>query len=265
MQIATWNVNSIRTRLPRLLAWLEQDQPDIVCIQELKCTEEQFPFEPLESAGYTAVVNAQKTYNGVAILSRTPAEDVQPGFSQWEDSFNGKSCARLISAWFEDGEGNRFRVFNGYFPVGDMPGTDKFQYKLDWYDALIEELNQTASPDENIILVGDMNVYRDPLLDAKFPEAYEGGPLGNPPLRAKFNELLAWGFHDLYRELNPKQSAFSWFDYRRAGFLRNDGLRLDHILATGPMAVRCREIQMLLDLREGEKPSDHLPVIAMFC
>ena len=264
MQIATWNVNSIRTRLPRLIPWLEQDQPDIVCLQELKCTEEQFPFDELEQAGYTAIVNAQKTYNGVAILSRTEAEGSQIGFSVWEDKFNEKNCARLVSGWYSDEQGDSIRIINCYVPVGDMPGTDKAQYKLDWYDALIEELNQNASPDDSIILLGDMNVFRETALDAKNPAEYEGGPLGNPPLREKFNQLLSWGFHDVFRELYPNKVDFSWYDYRAAGFQRRNGLRIDYILATRAAAVRFKEIKMEIDLRDGEKPSDHLPVVGLF-
>ena len=262
MLIATWNVNSVRSRIPRLIPWLQQEQPDIVCLQEIKCTEEQFPFKEIEQAGYSVILNAQKTYNGVAILSRMEPDDVQVGFEYWDDTFNGKSCARLLSGWYTDDEGRTIRVVNCYVPVGDEPGTEKAQYKLDWYDALLNELLISATPDDEIVLVGDLNVFRS-AIDAKSPQTYEGGPLGYPLLREKFNSLLKWGFHDVFRELYPQKVDYSWYDYRSLGFERKDGLRIDYILATRPTAARFREVKMEIDMRAGEKPSDHLPVVGL--
>lgn len=265
MKIATWNVNSVRTRLPRLLDWLDQTKLDFLCLQELKCTAEQFPADAFKEIGYESSLHAQKTYNGVAILSRQKPQKVQQGFLRWTDEFNGKACSRLISAQFDAPDGQPFRLINGYFPVGDMPGTEKLQYKLDWYDALLKELKEEYSPNvDRLVLTGDLNVYRDPNLDAKFPEKYEGGPLANPPLRERFDGLLNWGLIDLFREQNPGEVAFTWFDYRGLGFVRKDGLRLDYILASYPMGTHCLKVSMDVAQRSGEKPSDHLPVIAEF-
>ncbi len=262
MQIATWNVNSVRSRLHRLIPWLQQKQPDIVCLQELKCTQEQFPYKEISQAGYDVILNAQKTYNGVAILSRTEPIDVQVGFEYWDDAFGGKSCARLVSGWYEDDSGQTIRVINCYVPVGDQPGTEKAQYKLDWYDALYNELNISASPDEQIVLVGDLNVFRSSI-DAKTPAQYEGGMLGYPLLREKFNNLLGWGFYDVFRELYPQKAEYTWYDYRSLGFERKDGLRIDYILATRSAAARFKEVKMEISLRAGDKPSDHLPVVGL--
>lgn len=265
MKIATWNVNSVRTRLARLIDWLDQVKPDFLCLQELKCTDEQFPFDAFAELGYQSTVHAQKTYNGVAILSCQTPQKVQRGFKNWSDEFNGKSCSRLISAQFDAPDGLPFRLINGYFPVGDVPGTEKLQYKLDWYDALIKELQESYdSRVDRLILVGDLNVYRDPVLDARFPERYEGGPLANPPLRERMERLLKWGFIDLYRERHPGESDYTWYDYRSLGFVRKDGLRIDYILSTYPMGTHCLDVTMDVDQRRGEKPSDHLPVIAQF-
>ncbi len=261
MKIATWNVNSIRTRLGRLIAWLSKHQPDVLCLQELKCQEHQFPFEEIAQAGYHAVMLGQKTYNGVAILSKSEPTDVRRGLILAQpdgESQTHDPQARLISAEF-----NGVRIFSIYVPNGSDMTSDKYTYKLGWLDSLVEMLQRDYSPDQFLIICGDTNIIaRD--IDSANPEIWKTTGLGCDEIRQKFDKLCQWGLVDILAQQYPEGGIFSWWDYRNLGFQLNDGLRLDHILATRSLAERCSSITVDRDERKGEKPSDHAPVIAVF-
>lgn len=250
MKIATWNVNSIRARLDRLLAWLAKARPDVLCLQELKVTDAEFPHAQIEAAGYRAAVFGQKTYNGVALLSRSPAENVQRGLPGLDDS-----QARLISA---DIEG--LRVASAYFPNGQEVGTEKYAYKLAWIRRLQEYMDASLRPTDRLVLCGDFNVARDDK-DVARPDQWAGSVLFHADARTALEAVLAWGLVDLVRQLHPEGGLYSWWDYRMLAFPRNNGLRLDYICATPPVARRAVDAQIDREERKGEKPSDHAPVV----
>ena len=254
MKLATWNVNSVRARQERLLRWLEKHQPDILCLQELKGTEDNFPFDAIHEAGYHAAVYGQKTYNGVAILSRTEPSAVLKGFNdETEDP-----QARLISAMIHD-----VRVICAYFPNGAEVGSDKYTYKLDWMDRLVRFLNREASPSDPMILCGDFNVAPDDQ-DVARPEAWMDTVLCHPEVRESLERIRSYGFTDVFRMHHPEGGIYSWWDYRNLGFPKNNGLRIDHIFATEPLAKNCGSAVIDRDERKGKSPSDHAPVIATF-
>ncbi len=254
MKIATWNVNSIRSRLERLLAWLDKTQPDILCLQELKATDEVFPFEALQQAGYHAAVFGQKTYNGVAILSRSQAANVRRGMG---DAMADPQ-ARFLAA-----QVGPLHVVTAYVPNGQVVGTAAYAYKLEWLQRLRAFLAEHFTPDVPLAVCGDFNVARDEK-DVAHPAAWANSVLCHPTSRAAFEQFLAWGLVDVFRQRNPDGGQYSWWDYRMLAFPKNDGLRLDYILATGPLAARCTAAEIDRQERKGEKPSDHAPVIAVF-
>jgi exodeoxyribonuclease-3 len=254
MKIATWNVNSIRARQDRLLRWLEAVQPAIVCLQEIKVTGESFPYQPLRQAGYHAAVYGQKTYNGVAILSRTPPDEVRRGIDDAVDD----PQARLISA---DIAG--IRVISAYVPNGESVGSPKYAYKLHWMGRLREHLRREFDPSGLLILCGDFNVAPDDR-DVARPAQWAGTVLCHSEARHALEEIRAWGLTDVVRRHHPQGGIYSWWDYRMRAFANNDGLRIDHIFATGPMAQRCSAAEIDRQQRSGEGPSDHAPVVAVF-
>ncbi len=254
MKIASWNVNSIRARLERVLAWLETQRPDVLCLQEIKVTGEEFPAQALAAAGYHAVVNGQRTYHGVAILSREPASDVVVGLGDGGDD----SQARLVGARV-----GGFRIFSVYVPNGSEVGSEKFAYKLVWLDRMRRYLEAHASPDEPLLLCGDLNVAPEDR-DVAHPEAWSDTVLCHPDARAALRRVVDWGLVDTFRLQHAEGGFYSWWDYRQLGFPKNDGLRIDHILATAPLAKRCTGASIDRDARKGKQPSDHAPVIAVF-
>jgi exodeoxyribonuclease-3 len=254
MKIATWNVNSVRAREERLLRWLERERPDVLCLQELKVTDEDFPFEPIETMGYHAHVHGQKTYNGVAILTPHDATNVIRGMGDHADD----PQARLIRA---DVKG--VTVWNGYFPNGKEVGSDKYDYKLRWMAQLLETLQRTAASSDDMVLCGDFNVAPD-AQDAANPEKWRDSVLCHDDARDALERLRAWGLVDVVRKHHPEGGVYSWWDYRMLAFPKGDGLRIDHIFATEAMAARCRGARVDRDERKGKKPSDHAPVIAEF-
>lgn len=254
MKIASWNVNSIRARQERLLRWLAEQQPDIVCLQELKVTEERFPFEALHEAGYRAAVYGQKAYNGVAILARTELTDVERGFGDREE----ETQARLIAVTVDD-----LRVLSVYVPNGAEVGSEKYAHKLRWLDRLKRYLKGCDLPERPLVMCGDFNIAPE-ARDVAHPDAWEGTVLFNPEMRAAFCELLDLGLIDTFRKHEDRGGFYSWWDYRRLAFVRNDGLRIDHILATPSLADRCTAAWIDREARKGPKPSDHAPVIAVF-
>jgi exodeoxyribonuclease-3 len=253
MKIATWNVNSLRVRLPHLLEWLAQAQPDVVGLQELKCTQEQFPFAELEAVGYRAAVNGQKTYNGVALLARQPLQDISldmPGFADEQK--------RVIAATV-----NGVRVVNVYVVNGQSVGSEKYAYKLRWLAALRDYLQAELAQHPQLVVVGDFNIAPRPE-DTHDPAVWEGNILCSAPERAAFAALLDLGLQDSFSLLPQAPQTFTWWDYRQAAFRRNLGLRIDHLLVCAPLAARCRSWAVDPAPRRLERPSDHAPVLAEF-
>jgi len=252
MRIASWNVNSIRARHDRLVAWLGKNKSDVVCLQELKVTDEAFPGEALEALGYHAAVFGQKTYNGVAVLSRTKIKATVRGLGDDDPQ------ARLL-----DVEIDKMHVLCAYVPNGQEVGSDKWAYKLAWMSRLRAYLDEHHAPDERVVVCGDFNVARDDL-DVARPNDWAGSVLCHEEARGAFKAILDWGLVDVFREHHPGGGLYSWWDYRMLGFPKNHGLRLDYVLATRPLAAKCTAASIDRDERKGEKPSDHAPVWAEF-
>jgi exodeoxyribonuclease-3 len=252
--IATWNVNSIAARLPLVLQWLEAVRPDVLCLQEIKCIDERFPREELAAAGYTAEVYGQPTYNGVAILSRHPLSEVRRGFTDGEPGDH----ARVISARAGD-----VQVVNVYVPNGQAVGTDKYAFKLEWLARLRGYLDDRFDVRAPVLLCGDFNVAPEPR-DVRYPELWEGKVLVSEPERAALERVREWGLVDAFRLHTEEGGFFSWWDYRAAGFRRNDGLRIDHVWITKPLARRSTAAWIDRETRAWERPSDHAPVVVEF-
>ncbi len=250
MQIATWNVNSIRARLERLLPWLEAHSPDIVCLQETKVTDDLFPREPIEALGYDIAAHGQKTYNGVAILSRLPIQDPRPGILGFDDP-----QARVLSATIAG-----LRIYDLYVVNGKRIPSDKFDYKLAWLDALLADLQHSHSPDQPVVLTGDFNITVDDR-DLWDPEELRETILCSTAERDKLQALLDWGLQDALRMHHDDAGIYTWWDYRAAAFRRGMGMRIDHFLVSAPVASRCSDVQVHRQEREGERPSDHAPVV----
>jgi exodeoxyribonuclease-3 len=254
MRVATWNVNSVKARKERLLAWLGRAQPDVLCLQELKLEDHLFPREELEQAGYVAAVHGQKTYNGVAILARKPLEHVRTGFGDGVED----PQARLLRARVEGIE-----ICSLYVPNGAAVGSDKFAYKLQWLDRLRALLEREHDPTHELVLCGDLNIAPDDR-DVARPDEWSGSVLCAPEVRAAFAGLLQWGLEDCLRKHHPDGGVYSWWDYQQLGFPKNNGLRIDHILATRALAARCAHAFVDRNERKGKLPSDHAPVVAEF-
>jgi exodeoxyribonuclease-3 len=251
MRLATWNVNSIRSREERVHRWLEARRPDVVCLQELKVTEEGFPFETLHAAGYHSAVHGQKTYNGVAILSRVEPKEVERGFGDGGDD----TQSRLVSA--RVGE---VHVVSVYVPNGASVGSDKWAYKLEWLRRLRAWLDRRFDRDDLVALCGDMNVAPE-ARDVHDPERWESTVLFHPDARRAYEAVRAWGLVDAFRLHNDQPGFYSWWDYRMLAFPRNRGLRIDHIDLSAPLSRRCTGATIDRDERKGPRPSDHVPVV----
>ncbi len=256
MMIATWNVNSVRTRKDRIVAWLRKHRPDVLCLQELKCVREAYPFEAFDDVGYRSAVWGQKAYNGVALLSKHELEDVRIGFGA-----PSREQARLISARVRGVD-----VISAYFPNGKSVGTRFYDYKLSWMERLLEHLEQRYSPKDAVVLAGDFNVARSDK-DAQNPEDWKSSVLCHAEAKAKLEAIRRWGFRDIFRKHNPEGGIYSWWDYRRLAFPRNDGLRIDYVFATEALNAVSTGAWADRDQRKGgksDKPSDHVPVVATF-
>ena len=254
MRVATWNVNGLRARLEFVLGWLREREPDVVGLQELKLTDDLFPHAAFEAAGYRALAHGQKSWNGVAILSRDEARVTQTGLPGQEDF-----GARLLSA-----EVGGISFTTVYCPNGKHLEHPDFPRKLAWLDALAAHLTERHEPSRPSLLCGDFNVCPTPL-DSWNGEALEGAIFHTAEERARFQRLLGWGLEDLFRERFPDLQAFSWWDYRGGAFHRKQGLRIDFLLATQPLAERVRSVEIDREYRkkrEGLTPSDHAPVWA---
>lgn len=255
MKITTWNVNSIRAREERLVAWLRAATPDVVCLQETKVVDDNFPFDALKQLGYHAVTWGQKTYNGVAILSRAPLTDVQMGFG---DGAEEDGQARLIAATVDG-----IRIISAYFPNGRTVEDDKYRYKKEWMDRLLAKLGSMDLANEKVLLAGDFNIAPEER-DVNRVEEWTGSVLYNPDMSAYFKKFLDLGLVDTFRLHHEEAGLYSWWDYRMLGFPKDNGLRIDHILASRALASSCRSARIERDMRKGKKPSDHTVVWAEF-
>lgn len=254
MKIATWNVNSVAARLPLALQWLASARPDVVCLQETKCADERFPVEAFAELGYHTAAHGQPTYNGVAILSRTPCEDVRRGLPDDEPG----AQARLIAATVEG-----VRVVNVYIPNGAFVGSDKYDFKLRWLKRLRDFLDEEYWTDDEALLCGDFNVAPEDI-DVHDPKLWRGKILCSPREREALANVREWGFVDAFRQHVKDGGHYSWWDYRAGGFRRNAGLRIDHIWVSEPLAERSRAVWIDKEPRGWERPSDHTPVVAEF-
>jgi exodeoxyribonuclease III len=251
--IATWNVNSLRVRLPQLTQWLAANSVDCVALQETKTEDQGFPRAEIEALGYRVAFSGQRTYNGVAVLARTePAAIVTdiPGFTD---------AQRRVLATTIAGT----RVVNLYVPNGQAVGSEKFQYKLQWLDALRGWLMTELAAHPNLIVLGDFNIAPEDR-DVHDPAAWVGQNLVSEPERAALRQLVDLGLEDVFRRFEQPANVFSWWDYRQGAFRRNHGLRIDLILASRALAARCTSSHVDVEPRRAERPSDHAPVLATF-
>lgn len=250
MRIATWNVNSLRQRLPHLLNWLDDAKPDIVGLQETKVPDELFPRTEIEQRGYSIAFSGQKAYNGVALLSREPITDVESDIAELADP------QRRILAGTTSG----MRVINLYVPNGSAVGSEKYAYKLDWFGKTGAYIRRSAEKYPLMAIMGDFNIAPEDR-DVHDPELWRGQILCSEAERAAFRSLLDQGFFDCFRLFEQAEKSFSWWDYRQAAFRRNLGLRIDHILVSPMLRERCRACTIDQSPRRLEKPSDHAPVV----
>ncbi len=252
-KIATWNVNSLKVRLPHVLDWLATAKPDVLALQETKTVDENFPVEAIEAAGYRASFIGQKTYNGVAVLSRHDQQTLATAIPDYEDE------QRRVLAVNCQG----VTVLNLYVPNGSEVNSSKYSYKLEWFSKLHPFVESLLQQNDKVIILGDFNIAPEDS-DVHDPAEWAGSVLVSDPERAEFQKLIAAGFKDCYRLFDQAESEFSWWDYRAAAFRRNRGLRIDHILASQSLAETCLSCCIDKDPRKLERPSDHTPVVAEF-
>lgn len=252
-RIATWNVNSLRVRLPHVLEWLATHNPDVLALQETKLTDDVFPVEQFSQLGYQAIFSGQKTYNGVAILGKVAMQPLATTFPGYEDPQRRVLCVST----------GRICVLNLYVPNGSEVGSDKYRYKLQWLEQLQAYTRNLLSQHEHCILLGDFNIAPADE-DVYDPVEWQGQILCSEAERSHFFSLIEAGLTDCYRLFPQAEHSFSWWDYRAAGFRRNRGLRIDHILADKGLAASCKSCVIDKTPRKREQPSDHAPVMADF-
>jgi len=251
VKLASWNVNSLKVRLPHLADWLARAQPDVLCLQETKSEDAKFPRAEIEALGYQAAFSGQKTYNGVALLAKTPLEDVVAGIPGIADEQKRVLAATVAGV----------RVVCVYCPNGQAVGSEKYDYKLRWYAALKDHLAAELARHPQLAVAGDFNVAPEDR-DVHDPKAWEGQVHVSEPERAAWRALLGLGLRDSFRLFEQPDKTYSWWDYRMMGFRRNAGLRIDHILLSPALAARCAASFVDKAPRKLERPSDHAPVIA---
>jgi exodeoxyribonuclease-3 len=254
MQFATWNVNSLNIRLPQVLDWLAANPVDVLALQELKMADDKFPLQAFTDAGWHAVWHGQKTYNGVALISREPARDVVKNNPHFPDDH-----ARLIAATFGSGEQST-RVIGGYFPNGQAPDSDKFVYKMAWLSALREWVNSEMTQHPRLLVMGDYNITFD-ARDTYDPESLEGTIHCTEAEREHLQALIALGLHDSLRLFNDAPKTYTWWDYRNLAFRKNQGYRIDHILISDALKAVATDCVVDKAPRKNERPSDHTPVV----
>ncbi len=250
MKLATWNVNSLKVRLPQVLQWLGDNPVDVLCLQETKTTDDKFPAAAIEAAGYQVVYSGQKTYNGVAILSKHPMTEIVKNIPHFEDEQQ-----RVIAATIEG-----VRVICAYIPNGQAIDSDKYQYKLRWLAAFHQWLVEELRTHEALSVLGDYNIAPEDR-DVHDPVLWQGQVLVSELERAAFQGLIGLQLKDAFRLFEQAEKLFSWWDYRQMAFRRNMGLRIDHILLSPPLAARCSACVIDKAPRKWEQPSDHTPVI----
>ena len=253
VKIATWNVNSLKVRLPQVLDWLAANTPDVLCLQETKLTDDNFPAEAIEDAGYHVVYAGEKTYNGVAILSRDPATDIvtdPPGLDDEQRRVLAVSC-------------NGLRILNLYVVNGQEVGSDKYAWKLEWLSRISRYVDSQLKLHDHLVVLGDFNIAPEDR-DVHDPDAWHERILCSTPERRALGALMDLGLVDTFRLFEQEDKSFSWWDYRAAGFRRNLGLRIDLILASHSLAAGCTACRIDKEPRRLERPSDHAPVIAEF-
>lgn len=253
MKIASWNVNSLNVRLPHVLAWCQTARPDVLALQETKLIDERFPAEALDEIGYHSVFAGQKTYNGVAILSREPAEDIVCDVPGLEDPQR-----RILAATVGD-----VRVINLYVVNGSEVGSEKFAYKLGWLEKVTAWIGGELERNENVVVLGDFNIAPDDR-DVHDPEAWREKILCSTPEREALGRILGLGLVDTFRQFDQPEGVYSWWDYRMNAFRRKMGLRIDLVLASEAMQSRCQASYVDIEPRQQDRPSDHAPVVAEF-
>ena len=253
MKIATWNVNSLKVRLPHVLDWLATSQADILCLQETKTTDENFPLADIEAAGYHVVYSGQKTYNGVAIISKQPATDIVTDIPGLDDPQR-----RILGATI-----GGVRVLDLYVVNGQEVGSEKYVHKLHWLEQVTAHISEQLQQHERFVVVGDFNIAPEDR-DVYDPEAWHERILCSTPEREALQKIVDLGLTDTFRLFEQEDKSYSWWDYRAAGFRRNAGLRIDLILATAALATACQASYVDREPRTWERPSDHTPVIAEF-
>lgn len=254
MKIATWNVNSLAVRLPQVLDWLAANPVDALCLQELKLSDDKFPLQALADAGYQSAVFGQKTYNGVAILSRKPARNIVKNIVGFSDE-----QSRVIAATLDTPQGE-LRLVNGYFVNGQAPGTDKFAYKMKWLQGLRSWLKDELAAQPNLVLVGDFNITTDDR-DTYDAEGLRETIHHTTEEREHLKALLGLGLHDAFRLFDQPEKSYSWWDYREFAFRRNRGLRIDYILVSDALKPLVQSCVIDKLPRKNERPSDHVPVV----
>ena len=254
MRIATWNVNSVRQRLDSLQAWLKECAPDIVCLQEIKCTDDAFPREPIEALGYNVAVHGQKTFNGVALLSKLPFDEVAPGLIGDSEDVQARFLEALVST-----KTGVLRVVSLYLPNGNPAPGDKYTYKLKWMDRLATFARDRLALEKPMVLAGDYNVIPAPI-DAKRPEVWKNDALFLPPTRERFRALIDLGLTDALRATSDDGGLYTFWDYQAGAYQKNDGIRIDHLLLSPQAADRLTGAGIDRHVRGWDKPSDHVPV-----
>lgn len=260
MRIATWNVNSINARLEGVLAWFESEAPDVAVLQEIKCVDEKFPTEAFERLGYNVIVHGQKTYNGVALLSKFPLDDVRRGLPFLSDDEVDEQ-SRYVEAVIN--APTPFRVVGIYVPNGNPIATEKFDYKLSWMRRLHAHAASLLAFEEPLVILGDYNVIPEPE-DVANPEAWLGDALFQPESRGAFRALKNLGFTDAYMQVDGAPGGYTFWDYQAGAWPRNLGIRIDHLLCSPQAADRLEAVVIHRDERDKEKPSDHVPVVGHF-
>jgi exodeoxyribonuclease-3 len=258
MRIATWNVNSVKQRLDCATAWLAERSPDVVCLQETKCVDEAFPREAFEGLGYNVAIHGQKGFNGVAVLSKAPFDEVTarlPGD-------NGDEQARFLETVIST-EGGVVRVASIYLPNGNPPDTDKYSYKIKWMDRLIEYAHERMTLEEPLILAGDYNVIPT-VADARNPSAWVGDARFLPQTRGRFRSLINLGFTDAVRAASDSADLYTFWDYQAGAWQKNNGIRIDHVLMSPQATDKFVSATIDKHVRAWEKPSDHVPVVVDF-
>lgn len=254
MLLATWNINSINARLPHIQQFLDQYEPDVLCMQETKVIDEKFPRDAFIERGYEVEIYGEKSYNGVAIASKESMSAVVRGFKV-EIAAGSK---RLISATIGD-----VQVLNVYIPNGQAVGSEKYHYKLEWLCELKKHIEENYAKDDPLVICGDFNIAPEDR-DVYKPEEWNGSIMASPEERKHLNDMKEWGFIDVFRQHHDEPGLFTWWDYQAGAFRRNMGFRIDHIWATEPLAEKCSAVMIARDMRQLEKPSDHAPVLAEF-